>query len=176
MKEASTSPTLINVHYQTEPSDGDAAWVKIGYVPNTTIRVKWDTAVCNVWKWECTHLKLNISVVGPILAAPDTFFADRINIEQTIASLDTKVCPHARGELCTEADEICGRWADPYVDTSVVCDISCDVRAKQCVEGFTLCDGEGIDGSQTNRWESNKYNQPSNLHVYTRKVIKDNSD
>ena len=92
-------------------------------------------------------MKLHVSPVSSVLAADDAIFAHRVDVELSIASLDAKVCPHARGELRTKADEICGRWSNPYVDTSVVSEIACDVWAKQGVEGFTLGDGESIDGS-----------------------------
>lgn len=81
-----------------------------------------------VWKRGHTVLKLNVSLVDLILATDDRTVGERVDVEPSVASLDAKVCPHARGELCTKADEIRRRGTDPYVDTSVVSDIALEAR------------------------------------------------
>lgn len=165
MEDPSPSLTLCGIHHPTQTSDGDTARMEVERCGIWA--ALWEKANTidgrSVWKRGNTGLKLHISLMDLVLTTDDTTVAHGINVEPAIASLDAKVCPHAWGELCTEADEICGRGAYPNVDTSVVSDLTREVWVKQGGEGLAQGDGERIDRSQTNRRKGNQYNHPSNL-------------
>ena len=168
VKDASSSRTLGGVHYHTQTSDGDTAGMEVECRNiGTEVRKKGDTIDgCGVWKRRHTVLKRDVSLVDLILATDDGAICERVDVEPSVASLDAKVSPHARGELCTEADEIRGRGTDPYVDASVVGHVTLEAWVQQGREGFTLGTRESIDGSETDRGEGNQHYKSDNLHTY----------